>query len=754
MKMLKRQLPSLLVFTICVAILICIFPQVIFDLNAYLFGGGGDSIKNYFVPSWYANYDQGLTFTGMFYPLTEHVLFPEGPFMGWMIGGLKSLGIPVENNVVGIINFGMFLSYPLAALFLFKILRHYSNSIVWSIIISIIIASLSPQFDRFTGHYSLAYMCIIPMLWWFTIQFIEKEKKIYGIVLLFFLLIIGFVHAYFLAIGTLFISSYALALLWFQRKWDKKYIMAILVAILPLIIYMGFASLTDSVDDRHSRPYGFYRYHADLKSILLPHSGYLYDFLQTIKSFKNQRYEGWAYIGLFGVLFIIFSLTRIVTTKFRKDNSFIKRSTNVHMKAALLASVALLVVAFCPFKLGLEWFVELVKPLRQFRSLGRLAWIFFYVFSIFYGVQMIYLFRDLTTKKKKGLLYVLACSFLLISMFEGYSHLKHTSAQINKYKTANIFNRNQDTFNSILSDNNYSALDFQSILVFPYFNIGNEKIYIDGKDNSLFHACKASFETKLPLSELYSSRSSISQSLQLLSLVSHPYLPKPILNQFPNQKPILLIVSSDKLTDRELEIIHLSELLGSSGNIHLYKLELDDLASQNVTLQQEFLNNVSEWTQHNHTFSTSNKKNFELFYSDSLRPFENGVYSRNDIVIWDDQLPFKIDSITQIEFSFWLKVDDLTSGLHEYFFSSYDEKNEQQIRINLNPKLGTDVYKNWVRLSHVTALDPNTSRIKIEVKGNHITYDSFWIRNISEEVIWYNKETDQMIWNNFPLNAY
>ena len=609
--MLKQQLPSLLVFTICVAILICIFPQVIFDLNAYLFGGGGDSIKNYFVPSWYANYDQGLTFTGMFYPLTEHVLFPEGPFMGWMIGGLKSLGIPVENNVVGIINFCMFLSYPLAALFLFKILRHYSNSIVWSIIISIIIASLSPQFDRFTGHYSLAYMCIVPMLWWFTIQFIEKGNKWYGIILFCFLLIIGFVHAYFLAIGTLFISSYALALLYLAKKWDKKFVLAILVAVLPLLIYMVFASVTDAVDDRHSRPYGFYRYHADLKSILLPHSGYWFDFLQSIQSFKNQRYEGWAYIGLYGVLFIIFSLVQLLITKFRKVSTRESRNTNIHLKAALLASVALLVVAFCPFKLGLEWFVELVKPLRQFRSLGRLAWIFFYVFSVFYGIYMINLFRDLTAKKKKGLLYVLACSFLLISMFEGYSHLKHTSAQINKYKTANIFNRNQDTFNSILSDNNYTASDFQSILVFPYFNIGNEKIYIDGKDNSLFHACKASFETKLPLSELYSSRSSISQSLQLLSLVSHPYLPKPILNQFPNQKPILLIVSSDKLSDRELEIIQLSESVGSSGNIHLYKLELDDLKSQNVTRQDEFLNNTSDWFPHNSVFSSSEEENFE-----------------------------------------------------------------------------------------------------------------------------------------------
>ena len=130
------------------------------------------------------------------------------------------------------------------------------------------------------------------------------------------------------------------------------------------------------------------------------------------------------------------------------------------------------------------------------------------------------------------------------------------------------------------------------------------------------------------------------------------------------------------------------------------------------------------------------------------------MYSKNDVVLWDGPLPFKIDSIAQIEFSFWLKVDDLTSGLHEYFFTSFDEKNAQQVRLNLNPKVGTDVYKDWVRLSHVTEVRPNTTRIKIEIKGHHITHDSFWIRNITNNVVWYNKETEQMIWNNFPLNAY
>ena len=79
---------------------------------------------------------------------------------------------------------------------------------------------------------------------------------------------------------------------------------------------------------------------------------------------------------------MLFSLFKIVRYLIRKKIHLIVKPVLPNLlRASVWASVFVLLLSMClPFQLGMEFLVDWLPFLKQFRSLGRFAWVFYYVF--------------------------------------------------------------------------------------------------------------------------------------------------------------------------------------------------------------------------------------------------------------------------------------------------------------------------------------------------------------------------------------
>jgi hypothetical protein len=140
------------------------------------------------------------------------------------------------------------------------------------------------------------------------------------------------------------------------------------------------------VTDRPEWPYGFFAYRGYWQSILFPGRGALGNLVQSIFPVSNTAgLENTSYVGLVGMLFsfaTIFLCWKIwviktpVKTMAPQDFKIIK----ILLVAGIL--VFLLSLGF-PFVIPqLKEYLAYAGPYRQFRSVGRLSWGFFYLINI------------------------------------------------------------------------------------------------------------------------------------------------------------------------------------------------------------------------------------------------------------------------------------------------------------------------------------------------------------------------------------
>ena len=386
-------------------ILAALFGRVIVHPDSYLFSASGDAVKSYFNFGYYLKYGTGIDPTGINYPYGEHLQYMNSHPLYLQIMKFVDRHIhPVSDHGVGILNLTMILSLLAAIPFIFLILRKFSLPRWYAAVVSLIILFLSPQVDRLGGHFEMVYAFFIPLYWYLLIRWHEASRKaVWTLLLLLTALAGGFTSAYYAAFLSVFPLAVLLVQLWNHRKKLKVYmpegLYLLLISLIPLLIVKGTASLTDWVDDRPDNPWGFFIFHANVFSIFLPSHSLLQ---QVGGDFLPIRYtwEGRAYVGFPATLLAVsFTGTMLlqlaVRKKIRWASFFPNKALNLYLAAALLV----LLFSMCiPFKWGLGFLTELIPPLKQFRCLGRFAWIFYYVFTVFTATYLYTLYRVFRSK--------------------------------------------------------------------------------------------------------------------------------------------------------------------------------------------------------------------------------------------------------------------------------------------------------------------------------------------------------------------
>jgi hypothetical protein len=719
---------------------------VLFDPHLYLFGPGGDGVKNYFTPLFYILNDHAAHFTGMNYPYGEHLAYIDAqPWISLVMSQFLNGNAAYSGNIIAILNLLMLLSIPLAAVYLFRIFSLWNMPGYYSAVVAACIALLSPQVFRMTGHYALAYACFVPMIWYYAASWLQEGRLSSVIYLLLTLCFFGGLHAYYLALGASFILPLAFLSL-ISKKFSGKALPSaltlVVVSVLPLVAYSIWLQVSGANDlpDRHPRPYGFFHYTASLWSIFLPHQGPVYKLLLQFLPMKAREFEGMAYVGSATLIALAGGLW---AWRFRKSEGVV--APPFLLLYLLAAILGLLVSMSFPFNaIPSAWVPE---PIWQFRALGRFSWTFYYVFAAV-AAWMLYIWAESFRKRGQSVVAMgLVISCLLLWASEGFSAHKSISNYVKEHgRVAEDFLGHENSIAKLLSDANRKPEAFQAILSFPYFSIGSEEIYIERSSTSLYHACKAALELKLPIAQTFLGRTSVSQTMQLVQMLSHDAIPKEVLNHLTDERPFLLITNGDEIWDDEQRLLTKASLLIESEGLRLYELPISAFGDNREEYIKQYQKRVS-----------SGRFLTKEIAGDTV------LFNKGATFIWKQALlqdegkgaeTILLDTTSLqpnlFEASVWLRSELKRAAFPVMYVKQYDVKGALLREDFCNPKSVTDVYIQEVLAKVLFVLEANTHRLLITLEGKEEkSGHSFLLK--SPEPIYIRRKEGLLLMNNYPI---
>jgi len=753
-----HKLFNVLVLCIIMLILIawCFGPMMVHP-NDYYFASGGDGIRNYYSVAYYVKYDHGIHFTGMNYPYGDHVMYCDNQFpVAFLLRFINHTFFDVGDSAVAIINYILLFSFLLSALFIFLILEKFQVSAWFSIPASIAITFLSPQVQRLSGQYSLAYLFFIPMFIYLIIRFLESQKKIkwaaiFTIVLLFFSL----VHLYYLALSLSFIISFAFFLLIYElikgRRFLKNAVFLIIPGILSAVIVGAFLFFTDPITDRIKIPWGFFESYATDESIFKP-PAWSYLKMLGLHGMISKTQQGYAYIGLVADLAILLYVIGILLAIIKKKIvAKIFPPIPSFLMVAVWASVPVLLFSMClPWRWGLEHYSEHFPFIRQFRALDRFAYVFYYVISIFAAYLFFSLIRTLIRSNKKMLAALTSLLIFILWFFDSLYNIKTItdSYQYNNYAREYF---SDDNYLQWLRERGYTPADFQAVIALPFFHIGSEKIWIDNAV-SIYASTWASLNTGLPIAGSYLGRTSLSETINLVQLTADSLIEKQLLSELKNDKPFLLVTTQESLTDYEKMLISKSVFICKKGGYSIYKLPLSAFAASYARAREIFNHRNDSLIFHPGGFYTSKSEEAIVMKNYSLQgSFLQGVQKSDSgrMHLFNGKVPQARDSM-RFEVSVWIKLSTENYATPDLHFFEFDSSGRQMNFQYAQAKSSRNLYQGWDRVSLTLLLTNKNDRIEILLTGDdHIEAEHFLIRPVDTDVYYSLQDDGSFVLNNF-----
>lgn len=734
----------LLLSGIVVAILIFLFREAIWHPTEFLFASTFDGIKNYYTFIYYILYDKGIHFSGMNSPFGEHIIYTDNqPLFTIPLRFIHRNILDLSQYLIGIFNYIIILSLLFGCWVLYKILRKCLLPQWYSIITAILIVFLAQQnnmFNFYFGAYALSYTWVIPLQWLLIIKIFERVKVykwagIYIIVVFF----TGFIHPYYLLFSFLLITTHAIVYLAFYAPFSKTQILFIALVFisagLPLIAFKAFMYLTDVVADRPVTPWGMAEFRGNLAEVFYPAETVFANYWKTLFNLEDSKYDGFGYIGVAGIICFILSLIKgtgyILKGKFKV---IFKPVLPFPIRLAFWPAVGILLFALgFPFRLHLEKFYEYFPFVKQFRVLARFLWIFYYIYSVYVAFYFYQLYRYLSfkgaTKFSLSLLFLILFSWALDAKINVWENTR----QLRENKRAKYFTGEENNFKTILAAKGLKENEFQAILPFPYFTAGSEKIFFQPL-TAMPAAMAASIQTGLPLINGMMSRTSLSQSLKGIQLISSDFIEKDLLNLLPNNKPLLLLVVRDTLQDYEKNIISKSSFISQTDSITLYQLPLSAFkATAKTEALTTFLNDQASLFQTGNIYKTKPVSNF--FYTTFIQHqsaeylFQKGALTsaKGPLTLYKNKIPNANPGQQEYDFSVWINLQS-EFPLADLIYEQFDKDLKKLETKQVNLLKGTEIYQNWVNVNFKFNLLHPKNTIKVTLNGNGLVVDDLLIK--------------------------
>ena len=572
---LKRTSGFSITIILSFTLIFVFFHSVFVEPNNNLFAPSGDGIKSTYCTLFHIEYDQEYWQTmAMNYPYGESVFFTENhTFPTNIIKFLKDIGLDASFYALGILNIWLLLSFVIGAGFLYLIFKKLKLPDWISILASLLIIFLSPQWERLGGHYNLAYAYVFPITIYLLMEFYSKPRYSLSIIISVFLFILSGKQLYFIVLTGILIVFIFIYIFFkekerFGGRWKIVFHFFIQL-LLPFLLFSLFTSFYDQNLDRTAYPWGFFQSTTRIESIFLPVMEPYGRFIHVSGGLRTV-----AYVGLIASLYFLYINIQIITKAVRRDysNLFMVTDNNTLNLMYWASFVSFLISLGIPFTLGLQELLNYSRPLRQFRAIGRFIFPFYYLLNI----VAIYLLAQQWKKSihwwSRGLLVL---ALLFFTYDAGLNFHDNVNNHINKLDEFNDRSNVMESNRWVL---NHDWNEYQALMPLPYFHIGSENYWLHGNSSNHASSFIASLKTGLPLNAVMLSRTSISESLKNIDLVMEPVSEFELLKDIPNNKPYLLMVyKKGSLNPNERRLVDHSIFLEENSDYSFYKLQLEDL---------------------------------------------------------------------------------------------------------------------------------------------------------------------------------
>ncbi|WP_156126212.1 hypothetical protein [Hymenobacter sp. DG25B] len=753
----RHGLPVLVLLLLTAALMYAALGPVLLHPGQYTFAAGGDGTKNYYSLLYHLRYGHGSHFTGMLYPYGEHLVFADGqPLLGIPLAYLQQAGLPVADHGLALLNGLMLLSLPLTAVVVYLLLRRVLLPAAPAVVGALLISFMAPQLERWLGHYALSYAFVVPLLWYLLARALAAPRA-WGPLLAFVAvgLLAGLLHPYLVLLTALLGLAFALVMLLQRRATTSAYPLALvarvaLAALAPVVLFQGWMALTDSVTDRPSTPYGFLVYRSHFESVFYPVLDPLASFWRAAFRTPETVGEGWAYVGLMSLLVLALTAVKVLRYLLRGKWRLILRPVlplplRIGVYAGLLT---LLFACGVPFIWGFSWLLEWLKPLKQFRSIGRFAWIFYFFFTVYAVFYFYQLGRYLRQRRAGRFAHTLLLLVVLVWGWEGRTALTTWARRIrntnaDKHYTAQALLHPTDTFIRYLNWENTPQHTYQAIVPLPYFLLGPEQFGSNSMPASAYEAMRASLQTGLPIVASSMSRTSQAQGLAVAQLLSAPELPKALLSALPSRKPFLLLVTQESLTPAEQRLVALGKLLLKDEHVSLYELPVAALEA--APYRQAALAAAPAAPARpdvvRRTWPVS---------AGAASPLGGGrLRGQQSAVLFEGRIPQAVDT-AHYEVSVWVRVVGM-NNLPILRVQELDAQTGQPVANYEAPaRQIVEVYQGWTRPSVTLRLQNPNNRLMVRLEGDPFEAAHLLIRPAAADV-YDQPAAGRTFKNNFPL---
>lgn len=748
----KRDIPWLAgISLVLIGLLYAFFGDAVIHPGEYLFGVGGDGLKAYATLSWQLIHGGGNWHDLYMYPHGTHVMLTDAnPFLVGLLSLGKWIGLTyTPENIVTIINSLLFLGMFPAVWLSYLIGKKLGFTSWYAAIIALLCLGLSPQIYRLTGHFSLAQFWGVPLLWWILLRWKEQvySWKRLGLYLL-SATWLAFIHPYLGMMSGGFLIAFLLVA-WkrdnsFREIGFSSKILFLFIAFLPILILTTWQTLTTpEAIDAVKYPFGFRFYRAGFESIFIANDGPVRAFIDEFLRIRHYNMEGFAYVGMTGFLLLIFLGISFIIRRIKPESSLISywKLAPAALQHSLLAGILILIPAMVIPINWIPFLEDFLGPLRQFRSPGRLAWIFYHIYFLF-AAWLLYAiaerFRKSAGRQRLAVLVLLGgCGVWAI---EGGMLLNSAATTILGQAKKDVPEWNIE-WQTELDHLSIDKESHQAIITLPLFMHGSEKIY-RGNWYTERYGHLLAIRSGIPMVNNFAARASLHQTEEALQLISYPLIDRKYPRQIPDKRPFLILHHPESgLLPGEQWVLSQSEKLGRIGEIEMY-----EISPENLTKDKSLLHEILQIPD-----SVAGLSFVEEGFGDSITG-KTGTSARSctrwDQTIWQGELSIP-DTEELVELSIWIEIDRESDYLPDLKVKQFDGEtlvSQQKMVTQATP----DVWNGWAIARDTISL--RSYRTVIESNTKSVTYDRLMIRSLDSIVVSRHLTTQiPILWNNYPL---
>ncbi|MBX0292554.1 hypothetical protein K3G63_19075 [Hymenobacter sp. HSC-4F20] len=741
--------------------------------SEYLFTTGGDGIKSYFALLYYLQADAGVQFTGMHYPYGELLTFTDGfPLLAWALKAWKNAFGITLSQAVAAFNLTVLLSSVPTTPLVFALLRRGGVGRWFGAAATLAIVFLAPQFHRIgAGHYTLALPFVVPLLWYLQLRLLEaatRAARLQWLVLyVVTTLLVTLVHPYYLLHALLLPAATALVLAAQrlaarQGQWWAQPAWLLAAGLLPPVLFQTWIGLLDPITDRPINPYGFFVYHTNVAGVFGPSIEPFAAVFKFIFHTSDPIMEGKAYVGLVVGLGVGLWLLRVGWhLVHRRWRGVLRPALPAMLQPTVWAAWLVLAFSMClPFILpGFDRLLDWLPALKQFRSLGRFAWIFYYVAAVLAAVQYWQLYRFLRQRRAARLGQLLLVAVAGVWLLEAKYQLKELTAPLLPNRVADTFLQPGGNYAETLARAGHYPDQYQAILPLPYYSLGSEKFDLGGGGVGTAESFRAALSLQRPIAATMMSRTSTEQTLRLLELFSSDLTPKSWPGRLPSRQPLLVVASRlDSLRPAEKALLQRGAvLLTTTPLVKLYELPLRAFATSRPAAerawfaahQNELLRQGQLWRTVAgpgvvwRTFQDATAPGSVSFTRPGAAHADKGM-----LPVFDGVLPGAADT-TSYELSIWAYAKT-TDWMPYLSYRQLSPTGQEVERVERSLKESTEIHGDWVRFTLPIRLQNRANRIVVEMGGDDIVVDDLLIRPRTTHVYWLDAR-QQPVLDGFPL---